>query len=166
MANWIDSIMSPLHAAGDVAKGLVDIRDTVKFGQEVIKLQNQILAAQRGALGAQARETEQATEIRDLRDQLTKLEAWEAEKLRYRMVQLPPSVFVQELIPEKANGEPLHYICQTCFQRGKKSILHGDQQYNGIHHLECHECGTKYKVGHFSGSRFADSDRGGSWMSR
>ncbi len=37
--------MSPLNAAGDVAKGLVDIRDLVKLGEAIIKLQAQILSA-------------------------------------------------------------------------------------------------------------------------
>lgn len=151
MSSWIDPIISPLRAAGDVAKGLVDIRDTVKFGEAVIKLQSQILAAQSGALEAKIREGEMAGRIRELEEQLTQKEAWVAEKQRYRLVELPPSVFAYELIPQSANGDPQHYICQTCFQRGRKSILHATPAVNGIHHLKCYECGSDHRIGHFTG---------------
>lgn len=72
--SWADAIMSPLKAAGDVAKGLVDIRDTVKFGEAVIKLQGQILSAQQGALSAQSREAELGDEIRDLKARVAEVE--------------------------------------------------------------------------------------------
>jgi hypothetical protein len=164
MAGWIDSIMSPLHAAGDVAKGLVDIRDTVKFGEAVIKLQTQILSARQGALAAQVRETQMADEIRGLKEQMAKMEAWESQKDRYRLEKLPPGVFVYTLKPEMAGGEPPHQICQTCYQRGKKSILHSDEPGNGLYHLHCHECGTTLTVGNFIMPRRGDN--GGDWGGR
>jgi hypothetical protein len=163
MPSWIDSIMAPLHAASDAATGLVKIRDTVKFGEAVINLQGQIVAALRAASAAQQRETEMAGEISALKDQLTKMEAWEAEKQRYQLVQLPPSIFVYELKPESAAGEPKHYICQTCYQRGKKSILHGGEENSGVHLLQCHECGAKHQVGLWRPVPLPS--RGGSWMS-
>jgi hypothetical protein len=162
MAGWLDAIMSPLNAAGDVAKGLVDIRDTVKFGEAVIKLQGQILAAQRGAITAQARETEMADEIRSLRERVVKMEAWEAERDRYRLEELPPGVFVLTLKPEKANGEPPHKICQTCYQRGKKSILHAGEPNSGTYDLKCHECGATLQVGHWKPDPLPPRRGGGS----
>jgi hypothetical protein len=163
MASWIDSIMSPLHAAGDVAKGLVDIRDTVKFGEAVIKLQAQILSAQQGALAAQARETDMAAEIRGLKEHVAEIEAWAAQKDRYRLEKLPPGVFVYALKPEMAGGEPPHQICQTCYQRGKKSILHSDEPGNGLYHLNCHECGATLTVGNFIMPRHSGGGGGSPW---
>ena len=162
MAGWIDSIMSPLHAAGDVAKGLIDIRDTVKFGEAVIKLQAQILAAHQGALAAQARESEMVVEIRELKEDVAEMKAWKAQKERYRLEQLPPGVFVYALKPEMADGEPPHHVCQTCYQRGKKSILHADEPSNGVHRLTCHECGASLIVGHYRSDPLP-SRRGGHW---
>jgi hypothetical protein len=53
MSAWIDAITSPLKAASETVQGLVQVRDQIKFGDEVIKLQTQILAAQQGASSAQ-----------------------------------------------------------------------------------------------------------------
>ena len=147
MAGWIDAIMLPLKAAGDVAKGLVDIRDTVKFKDAVIKLQTQILSAQQGALRAQARETQMAEELRSLKAHVAEIEAWSAQKERYVLKELRPGVLVYALKPGMEGGEPPHQICQTCYQRGKRSILHADEQHNEVYRLTCHECGTQLQIG-------------------
>jgi hypothetical protein len=123
-------------------------------------LQEQILAAQE----AQSKLVEH---LRALEKEVADLKTWEAEKQRYQLQQLPPSVFVLTLKPEIAAGEPIHSICQTCYQRGKKSILHGDEHRNGIHHLTCHECGTRLQVGHFVPPRVNQGSHGGGpqgWM--
>jgi hypothetical protein len=145
--SWADAIMSPPKAAGDVAKGLVDIRDTVKFGEAVIRLQGQILSAQQGALAAQSRESELGDEIRVLKARVAEVEGWEAEKKRYALEELPPGVFVYSLKPAMANGEPAHKLCQTCYQRGKKSILHAGEPSSGQYNLTCHECGVNLTIG-------------------
>jgi hypothetical protein len=147
MAKWIDAIMLPLTAAGDIAKGLVDIRDTVKFRDAVIKLQAQILSAQQGALTAQARETQMAEEIRVLKAHVAEIEAWAAQKERYELKELRPGVFVYALKPGMEGGEPPHQICQICYQRGKRSILHADEQHNEVYYLTCRECGTQLHIG-------------------
>lgn len=170
MSNWIDAITSPLKAAGESIKGLVEIRDHVKFGEEVAKLTSQILAALQGAVAAQTREAALLNEISDLKKALVELDAWETEKNRYVLKKLPPGVFVYTLKPEMAGSDlDHHHICQTCYQRGKKSILHSDEPGNGIYHLMCNECGTKLQVGHFTPSGRSAIHRGTSggpygWM--
>jgi len=148
MAGWIDAIMSPLNAAGDVAKSLVDIRDTVKFRDAVIKLQVHILSAQQGALTAQAREMQMAEEISRLKAHVAEIEAWAAQKERYELKEFSPGVFVYALKPGMEGGEAPHQICQTCYQHGKRSILHADEQHSEVYHLTCHECGTQLQIGH------------------
>jgi hypothetical protein len=98
---------------------------------------------------------------------MAKLEGWEREKKRYQLEQLPPGVFVYALKPDMAAGEPLHQICQTCYQRGKKSILHSSERASGLHNLECHECGTRLTVGAYRRflSGYGQSDGGpNDWM--
>jgi len=150
MSAWIDAITSPLKAASETIQGLVQVRDQIKFGDAVIKLQAQILAAQQGASAAQTRETEMAGEIRDLKARVAELATWEAEKKRYQLERLPPGVFVYTLRSDMAAEEPPHSICQACCQRGKKSILHADAPWQGIYHLTCHECDKILEVGNFS----------------
>ena len=156
MAGWIDAIMLSLNGAGDVAKGLVDIRDTVKFKDAVIKLQAQILSAQQGALAAHVRETQMAEEIRGLKAHVAEMEAWAVQKERYQLKELAPGVFVYALKPGMEGGEPPHQICQTCYQRGKRAILHADGQHKTAYHLSCRECGTQLQVGYISPSSILD----------
>lgn len=145
---WADAIMTPLKAAGDLAKGLVDIRDTVKFGEAVIQLQAQIITAQQGALAGQTREGELLDEIRGLKAQVSEAAGWEAEKKRYALEELPPGVFAYALKPDMANGEPPHKLCQTCFHNGKKSVLQVSEQQLGQHTLHCQPCDKYLTVGH------------------
>lgn len=146
--SWADAVMSPLRAAGDVAKGLVDIRDTVKLGEVAIRLQAQILAAQQGALAGQSREADLLEEIRGLKARVAEAEGWEAEKKRYALEELPPGVFVYALRPDMANGEPTHKLCQTCFHNGKKSVLQASEQQLGQYTLHCQPCDKYLTVGH------------------
>jgi hypothetical protein len=150
MANFIDAITSPLKSAGDLVQGLVEVRDLVKLGELQVKLQAQIMSALQGATAAQTHELAMGDQIRELKARVVELETWDAEKKRYKLEKLPPGVFVYSLKPELHDGEPPHQICERCYQGGKKSILHQDEQRNGVYNLICNTCGTKMQVGHFS----------------
>jgi hypothetical protein len=136
----------------DIAKGLKDIHDTTIRNGAIIDLQEQILSAQ-------AQQSQLIDRLRALEKEIAETKTWETEKQRYQLEELPPGSFVLALKPEFSGGEPRHYICQTCYQRSKKSILHADEHYNGIHHLSCCECGTKLQVGHFAAPQVRHSTR-------
>jgi hypothetical protein len=131
----------------DQAKSLMDIHDANTRNMAIIGLQQQILSAQ-------AEESALLERVRALENENVELKKWDAEKRRYQLEMLPPGVYVYGLRPENAAGEPLHSICQTCYQRGKKSVLHASEPSNGIYHLQCHECGTRLRGGAFSGDGF------------
>ena len=120
MNNWLSAVMDPLKSAGETAKGLIDIRDTVKFGNAVIELQAQILAAQQGAFIAQTRESALAEEVRGLKARMAELEEWDAEKQKYQLEQVYSGALAYVLKPESDTGEPPHWLCTACYQHGKK----------------------------------------------
>ncbi|MCH7889618.1 MAG: hypothetical protein IIA00_10135 [Proteobacteria bacterium] len=123
MNNWLSAIMDPLKSAGETAKGLIDIRDTVKFGNAVIELQAQIMDAQQGASAAQARESALAEEVRNLKARMAEFEAWDADKQRYKLHDFGGETFAYILKEGESNGEPAHRICAHCYQQGHRSIL-------------------------------------------
>ena len=100
MANWLGAIMDPLKSAGEMAKELVDIRDTVKFGNAVVELQAQIMAAQQAAFSAQEREAAMAEEIRNLKTRMAELETWDTEKQRYQLTDFGSGTFAYLLKPD------------------------------------------------------------------
>src|SRR5690349_8725799 len=109
--------LSAFKTMFDMAKGLKDINDAAVRNGAVIELQEKILAAQQA-------QTALLERIGQLEKQVAEFETWDADKQRYELKELPPGIFVRSLKPEMASGEPPHFICETCFQRGKKRTLH------------------------------------------
>ena len=138
MANWLSAIIDPLKAAGDTAKGLVEIRDTVKFGDAIIKLQAQIMSAQQGALAAHQREVSMAEEIRDLKSRMAQLEAWDTEKQRYALKQVGTGAFAYSPKPDMKASEPDHWLCTQCFGNRKKSFLQAKARTRREDHTTYH----------------------------
>ena len=153
------TVAGSLKTAADTVKTMINLRDAAAFQPKANELQGQISAALADAIAAYEAQTAQLQRIRELEDEVRSLKTWEAEKQRYALQRLPPGIFVYSLKSDMAAGEPPHSICQTCYQRGKKSILHEDETHNGVHNIECAECGTKLLVGHFVAPR-SDSEYG------
>lgn len=148
MASLIDSITNPLKTAGETAQKLISLRDTAKFGDAVIELQAQIMAAQQGALAAHQREATMAEEIRDLKTRMAELEAWDAEKQRYKLTDFGGETFAYVLKPDMSSGEPSHRICAACYQKGHKSILQFRHQTGmGQDKYACPACKTDFLFG-------------------
>jgi len=144
----IGSALTSLKTAADIAKTLIGLRDEEKIRDKVIELQSAILSAQSDALNAQAEQQQLSQKIASLDAEIVKLNAWETEKQRYRLREIHQNSFVYELKVEAANGEPIHRICPTCFERGNKTILQGENS----DFLICPACKTRIRA---SGPYFA-----------
>lgn len=58
------------------------------------------------------------------------------EKLaRYELWETQTGSFVYALRPDKAEGQPPHFICPNCYEQSKRSILQGGRQSK-----QCQEC--------------------------
>jgi hypothetical protein len=110
MSTWIDAITSPLKLASETIQGLVNVRDQIKIGDTVIKLQAQILAAQQGASAAQERETALLERIRELEKEVTDLKAWDAQKQRYQLAEVGAGAFAYVVKSDAQGSEPEHLI--------------------------------------------------------
>jgi DNA polymerase IIIc chi subunit len=131
---------SALKTAFDMAKALKDIDDRTRRNDAVIELQEKIL-------GAQTAEAALIQQVGELEREVASLRAWEAEKQRYELQELPPGVFVRVLKPSMASGEPIHRLCAKCYEDGKKSILQCVGKNRGLDTLNCHGCGARVVVG-------------------
>ena len=160
--------ISPYQAMLDMADRIETIDDAATRGRAVIELSKAILAAQ-------SQQAALVEEKRQLEEKIRSFETWEAEKKRYQLRELPPGVFVFELIELlRQPGEPPHQICQNCYQQGRKSVLHRDAHNNGVQNLSCDGCGKKWQIGHFNPPRTIRSggsgplDEGGplGWLGR
>jgi hypothetical protein len=102
---------------------MIGLHDIKIVREKAIELQAQILTAQSSALAAQSDQFALLEKVRSLEQQITDLEAWDREKKRYELKAIDSGSFAYVLKPDASNSEPPHWLCTTCYQNGKKSIL-------------------------------------------
>ena len=145
----VAALTASLQAAVEITKGLVGLRDTTVVQDKVIELQNAILSAQSSALTAQSDQVTLLDRVRELEAQMAQMEAFDAEKSKYQLQQVDSGALAYVLKPEADTGEPPHWLCVACFQRGRKSLLqmHGrDPADRSSTLFRCPECTTDIRV--------------------
>ena len=162
----ITGAVSSIKQAADIGKTLLNIRDSSMVSQEVLKIQELLLKAQESLFSLSAQLIALQQENFNTTEELRKCKEALAERGRYSLFKLSDEFLAYRvnLSPENANTsgapEPLHYVCQPCFDKGVKSVLHVGK-YSAL----CPIC----KVSGHIASRppiNAGNSHGGGWMSR
>lgn len=120
----IAGALSATYNAAKMAGGLLNLSKEANVQQIVIDLNGSILELQGKVLGVQTKYEELAAAKQLLEAKLGEYQRWDAEAMRYQLFELAPGMLVYALNPERAFGEPPHYLCPNCFQQRKKAILH------------------------------------------
>jgi hypothetical protein len=139
--SMIPEITAAVAAAAQTIKvvgGLMDTVHDAKTKEAISHLQNSIVDLQAKLFVAQAKMYELADGKREAEQKLATQKKWETEASRYALTELAPQIHVYALKPEKAKGEPSHYLCPNCFQEPKKSILQHPSAGNT--NFICHAC--------------------------
>ncbi|WP_159918008.1 hypothetical protein [Pantoea sp. 18069] len=147
----ISGITASIGAARDIAKGMSALRDSTLINERTSALLEQLLKAQEGLLSHNAALLQLQGEHFEAREKLRKLEEAGRERGRYSLFQLRPGQFAYRvnLVPqqsgadEPASTEPLHYVCQPCFDKGIKSVLTGTFMMGVPNGLVCPTCKTQ-----------------------
>lgn len=120
----ISGTVTSLKFAGDIAKGFLDLKTFNEVGGKVAELQSAILSAQISAIEANAAQFAMIEEIRALKEEMTRIKAWDTQKQHYKLTPLWANASVAYALKESmASGEPPHLICTKCYEDGRKSIL-------------------------------------------
>jgi hypothetical protein len=117
--------VSSVRAAGEIAVGMMSLKTTTEVQAKAIELNQKIIEAQHQLFAANATQSALAERIRDLESQLARLQVWDTQKRRYKLATPFPGCVVYALQKAMSDGEPAHYLCASCYQRGEKSILQG-----------------------------------------
>jgi len=152
------TLVSSLKTAYELVHSLLQERDARIINKKIVELNTIILSAQQGALASNVAQFALVEEKRKLEAELAGLKAWEAEKQKYELATIAPGVFAYRLKENAECAEPFHYICQACYQHGKKSILQKKirGEFMGSTELYvCHECDSEL-VDHESWKRSDD----------
>jgi hypothetical protein len=155
MASWTKAITGPLNAASELAQGMMKLRDLTQLGGVVVKLNAEIMSAQRGALTAQQNEAAMAEEIRELKAEIIRFETWDRDKQRYELKEHGEGRAKAYALKENVEPPELpHSICPDCYQQRKPSILQTESYDIGrARALVCQVCGWQgFIVGHATSS--------------
>ncbi len=142
----VTAAMSALTTAKTLGQTLVGLRDFNESAAVVAQLNGELLRAQESlfSLSGQLNELQQenfrtAQELRDLRERLT-------DRARYALHDIANGVFVYRSNGLTAEGdrEPVHYLCQPCFDKGTKAVLIGGISVNRVENHVCPVCKTIY----------------------
>jgi hypothetical protein len=95
--------LSSLNAAKDIAQAMITLRDGAAFQAKLIEFQSKIIDANNAAFAAQDERASLLEQIRDLKEEVAKLVAWETEKKRYELKAVSSGALAYVL---KENAEP------------------------------------------------------------
>jgi len=138
------ALLTSLATIKDLGSALFRERDQHKQAAIQIDLTDKVIQAQAQLSLVLAAVNDKDQTIQTLRDRVRALEYAQNERDRYALHRLGDGsegdYFVYKLrapadLKERAD-EPEHFLCQTCFDAGKKSVL----VHNGSGYWFCHLC--------------------------
>jgi cell division protein FtsB len=121
----ITAAFSSLKAMGDITKSLMDLHTTTEVKTRTAELLNRLLEVNQQMFLVQEERAAMNARLRDLEDQIRRMQDWTAEKARYELAQPFPGCMVYALKKSESRGQTAHYLCASCYQDGKPSILQG-----------------------------------------
>lgn len=127
---FINQAIANLQSAGRLAKALMGLRDQAMIDANVIELRDNVIEAQSSIFQAQAQQTSLIQRVNELEQELMRFEKWEEEKQRYQLIQPWLGCFVYALKGASKGAEPPHWICEHCYQDGRKSLIHNSQKHD------------------------------------
>lgn len=127
----IASLASAISAAKEIAQGAIGMRDAVLVKEATALLLQRLLEAQNALLAHNTALLQLQNEQFEAREEIRKLQEAASERGRYTLFALAPGKFAYRMnvAPEQSgssepgSAEPMHYVCQGCFDQGRKSVL-------------------------------------------
>lgn len=141
----VTGAVTAIKAARELGSAALKIRDFNQFAGTVAEINEQLLKAQESLFAHNADMLDLQQKYHEACDELRRLKAVAAERECYSLHEIGPGVFAYRLDTSR-KSEPLHYLCQPCFDKGTKSVLQ-DLYDHGPQTLGCTVCDAKYRTG-------------------
>lgn len=139
------AIKSAVGAAREIQNLTVDYavkEKTHNLLDKLMDVQMQQMSLQELLIAAKER-------IVELENEKEKQEKWESEAAKYELIQPTAGSLIYRLKKTESINQPTIYLCTSCYEKGKKSILQFSKMagaYSGIADLNCHECNARYQI--------------------
>ena len=125
-----------------IAKALIGLRDATMIDVKVIELRDNLIEVQSSTLQAQAEQSALIQEVYDLKQNIMEMEKWEEEKQRYQLIEPWSGCFIYALKEASKSTEIPHWICEHCYQDGRKAILQDGTKWDRhtMQIIKCSHC--------------------------
>jgi hypothetical protein len=139
----VSAVTGNLNAGLQVVKAIVGMKVDAAVTAKTVELQgilatamSQVLELQQGLIAAHAR-------VRELEAEKSSRSAFDADAGRYDLRAVAEGGFAYALKSDAANGQPEHWLCASCFDQRKKSILQYAKADLGRKIYACPNCQTQ-----------------------
>lgn len=147
-ATQIGIVATSLSVAKDIGKALIGIRDFNVVAERVAALNDQLLKAQEALLAHNTAMFQLQSENFEAREELRKLKEAVNERSCYALVDLGKghlayrlAIAAQSSAPDAAaNVHAPHYVCQPCYDNGRKVVLQRNYYMGIAGGLDCPVC--------------------------
>lgn len=127
----IATAIASLKSAQELATATLAVRDFNQSAAAIAQINEKLLAAQQGLLAHNTMLLQLQSDYVDTTRELRELKEAATQKAAYTLFDIGGGVFVYRKKSEPGDGgavattsqEPEHYVCQPCFDGGKKSVL-------------------------------------------
>ncbi|MGY2492367.1 hypothetical protein [Cupriavidus sp. CP313] len=159
----LTTAVASASTALDLLKTALKARDQALTEKAVADMVDQLRNVNMAALEAsqealkgirQARAADQR--IAELEAEVRELQAKADERDLYELMAIGSFSFAYALKEPPANGQDRHYLCQACFDAGKKLVL---QRAGGSSILRCPGCKAEVRSGVLQGELQAEQER-------
>lgn len=134
-----------LKVAFDIGKGLVEMRRDWDIQDKINEMNRALSEAYDQVLSAKREQAAMLDENESLKTEIARLKAWDSERQRYELKPRSPhnpGALAYRLKEDCGDSEQQHWLCPTCFDDGRKSILQERQGPRRTIIASCPRCKT------------------------
>jgi len=142
MYTEISAAVQSAKALGELLKAAHGLANYNDFVTAIYEINAKLMEATTVALASQEKESTLANRVAELENELRELKNLESESKRYQLTRFAFGGYAYSLKPGMEHGEPRHYLCASCMNQRKKSIL----QPSGEAFLRCSLCHEEIKI--------------------
>lgn len=164
----VSALFQSVQVAAQLLGSAVEARDDAKLAKAQAEMHKAIADANGAVLAMQAKLFSQLEKLTAMHEQLAlanqkivELNNARLETERYELFQFPSGAQAMRIKPESQGREPLHYLCQPCFDQGSRMVLQPNEGAFGEYFI-CTKCQYKHWVRKISSApmqrRVADTD--------
>jgi hypothetical protein len=117
------SLLGAAKTSLDLLKLGLDVRDDQKVREAMTDLNEKLFSLSMASFSAAQSLNELQAAVAALEANNRELEAKLKERSAYVLHEVKPGSFCYRFQPEEGAVEPVHYLCQVCYDKGVKSVL-------------------------------------------